>query len=61
MVSIPNFAEPLTLPGESRRFAEVPMIFQSFASLSGTLSGTGRVAALSASWPYESMRPLASQ
>src|SRR5581483_9282831 len=47
--SMPNMALPLTLSGPSNRFAEVPISRYSSGFLSGTFSGTGSLAALSAS------------
>ena len=48
LTSMPNSALPFTLSGLSRRLAGVPISVKSFGSLSATLSGTGSVAALSA-------------
>src|SRR3989454_4678060 len=55
---MPYWALPFTLSGVSRRFAGVPINVKSFGSLSGTLSGTGSLAAFSAREPYGSVRPV---
>src|SRR5215470_18029137 len=42
----------------SRRFTDLPMIFQSFGSLSGTSAGGVSFAAASATLPYVTVRPV---
>jgi len=56
--SMPYCALPFTLSGVSSRFAGVPISVKSFGSLSGTLSGTGSLAAFSASAPKARLRPV---
>ena len=56
--SMPYCALPLTLSGESRRLAGVPMSFQSLGCLSGTSPGRDSVAARSTNAPYASVRPV---
>jgi len=51
LTSIPYTALPFTLSGVSRRLAGVPISLKSRGSLRSTLSGTGRVAAVSTSAP----------
>ena len=55
---MPYCALPLTLSGESRRLAGVPMSFQSLGCLSGTSPGRDSVAARSTNAPYASVRPV---
>ncbi len=49
--SMPYCAWPFTLSGVSSRFAGVPISVKSLGSLSATFSGTGTLAAFSASAP----------
>ena len=55
---MPNFCTPMTLAGMSKRSIDLPMIFQSFGSLSFTSFGGSRLPAASATWPNVSLRPL---
>jgi hypothetical protein len=56
--SMPNCAVPFTFAGVSSRLAGVPISVKSFGSLSLICAGTGSFAALSASAPYASLRPV---
>ena len=58
--SMPYCVVPFTFAGVSRRLAGVPISLNSLGSFKATCAGTGSFAAVSASAPYDSLRPVAA-